>query len=355
MDMGRARRLARLTACSLATAGALGMCGCTLLVPTRAELPPRFVRSRVSTPAIASKGVLVVGIDSSDAPQAMLDADGRMTGYAADIAYALGDRLGLDVEFDTDASPDKVGSSGSVDVYIGADADSDAKGVSVVGAYLESAPALFTKTAAGKPSPVSSSVSDLSDATIGVQASSAAQDLLVAAGIEAEQKTYSNVNECLEALDAGEVDYVACDATAGAYLSRAYGDIVFAGALDASDGYGIAVRTMNDELLDAVTSAMDEIAADGTLEAIHTAWYGTMPVSIEDALVSGLTTSSERRRAEEEKESDQADGEDTAEGASSDDASSSSSSSRAHSDADDASAGDEGSTTISGNLNSLSE
>ncbi len=130
---------------------------------------------------------------------------------------------------------------------------------------------------------------------------------------------------------------------------------MFAGALDASDGYGIAVRTMNDELLDAVTSAMDEIAADGTLEAIHTAWYGTMPVSIEDALVSGLTTSSERRRAEEEKESDQADGEDTAEGASSDDASSSSSSSRAHSDADDASAGDEGSTTISGNLNSLSE
>lgn len=41
--------------------------------------------------------------------------------------------------------------------------------------------------------------------------SSASQEALAKQSITANQKTYSNINECFEALESGEVDYVICD------------------------------------------------------------------------------------------------------------------------------------------------
>ena len=329
MIKGHARRTAHHAMCVLAAAATLGLTGCTLLTPSRPDLPPRQLHAQVSEPAIGASGVLRVAIDASDAPQSMIDGQGKMVGYAVDVAHALGDRLGLRVEFVTDVRPDKVGSPRTADIYIGAREDDEDDAVTVVAPYLESAPALFAKTMAGKASPLSSSVDDLEGATVGVQSSSAAQDMLSSLGTSAEQKTYANVNECLSALDKGEVDFVACDATAGAYLSRAYGDIVFAGALDESDSYGIAVKARNEELREAIVDALDEIEADGTLDAIHTAWYGTMPVGIGESLVAGLSARPSKLPAPDSGADDDAPVDDEGE--------------------------DAGALSISGNLNALSE
>lgn len=297
MDMGKKNNLSRIAALAIALTAAVGLSGCSLFTPTRDEVPPKTVRTKVTTPVIATKGVLTVALDGSDAPQAMDDGEGGLTGYAVDVSYAIAERLGLRVEFVTDEGPDAVGSD-AADIYIGATDDDETEDVAVTGVYLEDAPALFSREE-GDGSVLAAS--DLAGLTVGVQTSSRAQDVLTATGVDIQQKTYGNVNECLSALCSGEVDLVACDATAGAYLSRAFSGVHFAGVLDTPESFGIALRARNTDLEAAIEDALDDLAADGTLEAIHVAWYGGMPVSISDSMVSGIMTSEEREQAEEER------------------------------------------------------
>lgn len=292
MLRGASRAVAAVMACGCIA----GLSGCAFLTPSRADMPAKEVRVRVSAPAIATEGVLAVALDGANAPLAMNDADGRLTGYLVDVSHAVGQRLGVTVEFVTDETPSDIASSGAADLYVGAASGSHADKVTVLGSVLQDVPALFAKGEVDSPI----DASDLAGATVGVQSSSAAQDILTACGIDAEQKTFSNANELFEALDAGEVDYVACDSAIGGYLSRAYDGIFFAGALDEPESFGIALRSVNDELEDEVSEVLDELQADGTLDAVYRFWFGGLPVDLSDMLLGGITTSAERKQQEEE-------------------------------------------------------
>lgn len=293
---GNGHGIKRIAALSCAFAVALSLGGCSLLTPTRAEVQPEQRLTKLTEPAIATKGVLTVGLAANDAPQVMNDSEGQLEGYTVDVARALAKRLGLDVAFITDAEPEEVGGAGAPDVYLGAVSEDATGDVSISGDLLEDAPALFGKVE-GAPSTLAAE--QLSGATIAVQRDSVSQDVLTKCGILAEQKAYSNVNECFDAVASGEVQYAACDATAGGYLSRVYADVAFVGTLDTVTTYGIAMRTVNTDLVEAVTDALNELAGDGTLDAIHMHWYGSLPMSMSDSMVSGITTSAEREAAEE--------------------------------------------------------
>lgn len=301
---GASRAVAAVMACGCIA----GLSGCALLTPSRSDIPAKEARVRVSTPAIATEGVLAVALDGANAPLAMNDADGRLTGYLVDVSRAVGQRLGVTVEFVTDETLSDIASSGGADLYMGAASDSRAEKVAVLGNVLQDVPALFAKGEVDSPI----DASGLAGATVGVQSSSAAQDVLNACGIDVDQKTYGNANELFEALDAGEVDYVACDSAIGGYLSRAYEGISFVGALDEPESFGIALRSVNDELEDEVSEVLDELQADGTLDAVYRFWFGSLPVDLSDMLLGGITTSAERKQQEEERKQQEAQDEDGA-------------------------------------------
>ena len=52
---------------------------------------------------------------------------------------------------------------------------------------------------------------------------------------------------------------------------------------------GVAGLSSNDELCRAVSDALDDITVDGTLEAVHCVWYGTMPYDLTTKTVSGAS------------------------------------------------------------------
>lgn len=283
---GRGSRRVRFFAVA-ALMAALGLGGCSLFTPSRAEVAHEQVEAQIPADALVQEGTLTVAFDFSDAPQGMTAADGSVTGYDADFARLLAQNLGLKVSFVDAAGPSDVLSAGSADIFIGASSSSASATVTVIGDLLEDAPALFCGPSVG--STISSA--GLSTLTVGVQASSAAQDALTKTGILGEQRAYGNVNECFEALASGEVDCVACDATAGAYLSRAYKGVTFAGILDSASTYGVAVPSSNSTVADAVSAALDEISSNGALDAVHAAWYGALPVSLSDEALPGVTIS----------------------------------------------------------------
>ena len=267
--------------------------GCSLLTPSRENAPKTETRAKLAKPAIKTEGVLTVAIDTKDAPQAM-EVDGKLTGYNADVARAIAGKLGLKVAFvDEPAVSDGVKAS-TADIYVGAAKKDASTKIKVDDTYLEAAPALFTKTeASGAASTAIPRASDLAGKTIGVQTGSASADALTKGGVTGKQKSYDNVNACFKALEAGEVDYVACDSSAGAYLARAYKGVRYVAALEQPKTYGIAVDASRQELAQAVSDAVSSLSGDGTLDAIHTFWYGSMPVTLSDTVLDGLKAASE--------------------------------------------------------------
>lgn len=281
-----------------------GGCSFTSFLPSAADTAEEELEPQVSSDALVEPGVLTVAFNTSDAPEGLVAEDGTVSGYYADVASALARKLGLKVAFVNAASADGAISDGDADLFIGAASSDGGSSLTVFGDCLEDAPAIFVSSDRAE----NLSAMGLTSMTIGVQSSSSAQDALSKAGIAAQQESYTNVNECFEALAAGEVDCIACDATSGAYLARAYDGIAFAGILDAVTVEGVAVDSDNAELIDAVTEALDELSIDGTLDAVHAAWYGSVPLSLSDSMLDGVTVStSSTRGSSSDEDADDAD------------------------------------------------
>lgn len=312
---------ARLGAGTAAVIAVLGLSGCafnplsTFTTPTIDQIERETVTPTVSDDALVTPGTLTVALDTSDAPQAMQGADGNLTGYAVDAARALASRMGLKVAFVDASSADSALGDKKADIFIG-DINSTDGDINTLGTCLYDAAAVFGKTSDGES--LSVSIETLNTATLGVQTSSASQEALAKQSITANQKTFSNINECFEALESGEIDYVICDSTAGGYLARLMGQISYVGALETPSTLGVAGLAANDELCRAVSDALDGITVDGTLEAVHSVWYGTMPYDLTTKTVSGADVQPTDAGSGESASSDS-----SSEGASSEDKSSS--------------------------------
>lgn len=321
MVRGSLMHAARLGAGTAAVIAVLGLSGCafsplsTFTTPTIDQIERETVTPTVSDDALVTPGTLTVALDTSDAPQAMQGADGNLTGYAVDAARALASRMGLKVAFVDASSADSALGDKKADIFIG-DINSTDGDINTLGTCLYDAAAVFGKTSDGES--LSVSIETLNTATLGVQTSSASQEALAKQSITANQKTFSNINECFEALESGEIDYVICDSTAGGYLARLMSQISYVGALETPSTLGVAGLAANDELCRAVSDALDGITVDGTLEAVHSVWYGTMPYDLTTKTVSGADVQSTDAGSGESASSDS-----SSEGASSEDKSSS--------------------------------
>ncbi len=154
--------------------------------------------------------------------------------------------------------------------------------VSVAGSYATDGIGLFAVTAtdtAETTAPISPSeaAARVANAKVGFQKESAAQWFLESEFWEGYAKTYDTLRAAFDALKAGEIDYVACDAFVGAYLARDYESISFIGSLGEPTPLGALVAKDSPELETSVREVLDAMAADGTLAAIRAKWVGDLP------------------------------------------------------------------------------
>lgn len=253
---------------------ALFLSGCNLPASLRGE-PSNDTSSRtqvqqtVQDSALVNAGTLTVGVNL-DAAMAPLcyEQDGDARGLDADLASALAGQMGLKVKFVNVSSP--ASSLGTVcDVVMGQRASTE--GVyTLAGTYAESASAFFHKGDTGI-----AKVDDLSSKRLGLQGGSVSEAALDRTGLTVEKKGYGKVNDAFAALESGDVDYVLCEAYAGAYLAHsAYEDVRFVGTLNRPEAEGIACSNSNTELSSAVSSALDTLKGNGVYSLIRSRWLG---------------------------------------------------------------------------------
>lgn len=305
-----------LTAASLLVAGALAGCSigpvnlddffgtpsvCEARAERRATLAPVVTADALVTPDTLTVGILT----SETAPLSITLSDGTQAGIDVDTAYALADHLGLgSVELVAVSNvSDALGTT--CDVVMGVETLASSSG-SVVGGYVQSATALFTKQ--GVTAPIDAS--ELAGARVGVQGSSVSEGVMERYDTGASLTTYANLNEAFDALETGDVDFVVCDAYAGAYLATAYPGTVFAGTLEEPVAVGVAVSS--GALQSAVRAALDQIETNGVGAIARSRWVGSLPTLTTETCVTGLVEAAPEEPATTDENGDTADDEPTA-------------------------------------------
>ena len=225
----------------------------------------------VSSPTVVLDGYLTVGIKNLDtiAPNYIENSDGTISGIDIDLASALAQEMGLKVRF---VPVYNVGESlgTTCDIVMDVAAGEDAT-ATVVGQYSEQATAFFHRG-----DPVTSAAADLYGKTVALQQGSVSQALLESSGLSMVESPYTNLNDAFKALDAGNVEYVLCDAYPGAYLASTFEGMSFAGTLDVPSSVGIGVSIYNTDLQAAVQSAYEKVNTNGLMAQIRGDWVGGM-------------------------------------------------------------------------------
>lgn len=217
---------------------------------------------------VQKKGTLVVGITEYE-PMNYKDENGEWTGFDTEFAQAVGEKLGVDVEFteiNWDYKYNELDSKSIDCIWNGMTITDEGKeAASISNAYAENAQVVVMKQ---ENLAKYTDAESLKDLTIAVEGGSAGEKAAAAAGLT------NTVVSNTQALALTEVSSGSCDACiidltmansmTGEGTSNA--NLGFEIRLEAEE-YGIAFRKGSD-LTDKVNEIMDELMNDGTLDAL---------------------------------------------------------------------------------------
>ena len=224
----------------------------------------------------SSRTTFTVGFDAEYPPYGYMDDDGEYTGFDLELAQAVCDKEGWElvkkpINWD---SKDMELNSGSIDcIWNGFTMNGREDDYTFSVPYVDNSQVMVVKKDAGI-----SALSDLAGKTVGVQAASAALQVLQD---EDQQKAladtfgtlqeFADYNSAFVELQAGAVDAIAMDIGVAKYQieSRDNGDDYE--ILDEhlnSEKYAIGFKKGNTELRDIVDADLDKLLEDGTFDKL---------------------------------------------------------------------------------------
>lgn len=224
-----------------------------------------------------TKNTIIVGIDDTFAPMGFRDENNEIVGFDIDLASAAIEHMGKEIEFqpiDWSTKESEL-SSGRIDlIWNGYTITKEReKQVLFTEPYLENSQVIVTLTDSDIES-----IADLTGKKIGLQAQSSALNALngneIVSKVESVTEYKTNVL-ALNDLKIGRVDAVIIDEIVIDYYMTKETDTytVLEEAL-APELYGIGVKKGNEELLNDLQAALDEMNEDGTATEISEKWFG---------------------------------------------------------------------------------
>lgn len=249
------------------------------------EAREQVLKGKASTldqSALVKPGYLTVGVKTilSSAPMCMEGDTGTLYGMDIDLAAALASEMGLKVRYVPVVDSSSLGTT--CDVIMNG-RSTNYEQIAIVGTYVESATSFFYRG-----DPTVALTTDLGGKTVGLQSGSVSEMVLSDTKLKMSQKTYGNLNEAFNALEAGEVDYVLCEAYPGGYLASLRNGISFAGTLEAPEPSGVAMLASNGALVSSLQSAFDTVSSSGVLQGIRSRWVGTLPSLTTDSQIKDV-------------------------------------------------------------------
>lgn len=221
-------------------------------------------------------GVFTVGFDAEYPPYGYMDENGEYTGFDLELAQAVCDLEGWELEkkpINWD-SKDMELNSGSIDcIWNGFTMNGSEDDYTFSVPYVDNSQVIVVAEGSGIES-----LSDLAGKVVGVQAASAALDLLQSeeeGGQKALADTFGSLNEFADyntaftELQAGALDALAIDIGVAKYQlnSRGEGFQMLDETLN-TEQYAIGFKLGNQELCDIVNADLKKLAEDGTVNTL---------------------------------------------------------------------------------------
>lgn len=232
--------------------------------------------SNQGTPEQESKP-LVIGIDDKFAPMGFRDEKNEIVGFDIDLAKAAAEKMGMEAQFqpiDWKTKESEL-SSGRIDLIWNGYTITDERKEKVLFTkpYLANAQVVVTLADSDI-----ATLADLEGNVVGLQSLSSASDALNANPIAEKIKTVTEFPDNVLALNdlrSGRLDAVVIDEIVINYYMTEQKDTfkILEESL-APEEYGIGVKKGNEELLEKLQKALDEMNADGTAAEISTKWFG---------------------------------------------------------------------------------
>lgn len=252
---------------------ALAACGSKTETPAATAAAEAATEAAPAAPAtdletIKANGKMVVGI-TDYAPMDYLDDNGEWTGFDAEFARAVAEKLGVACEFieiDWDNKYFELNAKTIDCIWNGMTITEEGKlNASISNPYVKNAQVVVMKADAAANY---TSVESLADLTFAVEAGSAGAEALEELGLTNVVEKSTQTDAVLEvsagSCDACVIDLTMANAMTGAGTS--YADLTSAMELT-SEEYGIAFRTGSDTC-DEVNKLMAAMMTDGTLDAL---------------------------------------------------------------------------------------
>ena len=211
--------------------------------------------------------VLVMGTNAAFPPYEFTDSDGKVVGIDAEIAEAVANKLGYDLEIkdmDFDSLIAAVATKNVDFVLAGLTVTEERKeSVNFSDTYAKGVQVIIVKEGSDVKS-----VDDLAGKKIGVQQGTTG-DIYCTDEFGADNvKQYQNGALAVQALNNGQVDCVVIDNEPAKNFVKANTGLAILETAYAEEDYAAAIAKDNTELLESFNKALAELKADGTIDGI---------------------------------------------------------------------------------------
>lgn len=261
------RKLALLIAGTMMAAMVLAGCG------SKADTSKEDTKTEEPTENSEDKTTFTVGFDAEYPPYGYMDENGEYTGFDLELAEAVCELEGWElvkkpINWD---SKDMELDSGAIDcIWNGFTMNGREDEYTFSTPYVDNSQVIVVSEASGIEK-----LDDLAGKTVGVQAASAALDLLNSeeeGGRKALADTFGSLNEFADyntaftELQAGALDALAIDVGVANYQikSRGEGYTILSETLN-TEQYAIGFKKGNQELCDIVNADLEKLTEDGTV------------------------------------------------------------------------------------------
>lgn len=244
--------------------------------------------SSEETSMTTTEGKIVVGLDDTFAPMGFRDGDGNLIGFDIDLATAVAEKIGYEVEFkpiDWDAKEMEL-EAGTIDcIWNGMSVTPERQeNMQLTNKYLNNK--IVVMTLADSDVTVKEAA-DLNDLKIATQVDSSALEMLQAneeyENFKDNIKEYSTYDAAIMDLKAGRVDVVVIDQVLGEYTNNNLNGAMKECEYSLGDDYYvIGCAKGNTALVDALNTAIKELIDDGTAAEISEKWFGKDIVVFEE-------------------------------------------------------------------------
>ncbi len=270
------KRLALMMALTVTAASLLAGCGGSSDGSSDAGSDSQDT-STVEFTEKAEGDTFTVGFDQDFPPMGFVGEDGEYTGFDLELAQAVCDKMGWEFVPEPIAwdAKDAMLESGAIDcIWNGFTINGREDDYTWSDPYLDNSQVFVVRADSGIET-----AEDLAGKTVDVQTDSSAQ-----AALEDNQElssTFGNLqviadyNTGFMELESGVVDAVAMDIVVASYqIESRDADFVILDDVISTEEYGVGFAKGNEAVRDQVQTALEELAADGTMAEISTKWFG---------------------------------------------------------------------------------